>query len=236
MQKSFILHSDQIEIFENLSDEDAGKVIKEIYRYANYNKPTTLTGLLKTVFIPFKTALDRNGEKYERVCERNRKNIEKRWGAKNTTGKSGIPFDTRNTDSDSKSDTDSDSDTDTKTNSDSKTNLSLGTSPSDERDLLCSKIITSFNKIGIKEKNFKKNKIEFQFENDDKNKKIIKKLLNKGYTEKEIVDVIYVKYEQWVENDDLNTKDMVSCFKPSTVLGSKFDEYNLEAKRKGVSD
>lgn len=238
-KKSFILFNDQIEVFDSLSDDDAGKLIKSIYKYANTGKTDTLSGLLKIVFIQFKNGIDRNDEKYEKVCERNKMNIEKRWNNKNTTGISGIPLDTKNTDSNSKSKTDTktntktDTDTDTDTKTKSKRGVIAG-KPADTH-LIYSQVINCFNKIGVKEDNFKKNKLEFKYPNDEKNKKLIQKWLDKGYTKEDMFDVIYLKYEQWVENDGKNKADMSTFFRPSTILGDKFEEYCQEAKMKEVS-
>jgi uncharacterized phage protein (TIGR02220 family) len=105
----------------------------------------------------------------------------------------------------------------------------------DETDLIFSEIISCFNKIGIKEENFVKNKIEFHFKNGEGNRKLIQEVLNKGYTKEDIFDVIYLKYDQWIENNDKNKKDMSTYYRPSTILGEKFEEYYEEAKMKGIS-
>lgn len=104
----------------------------------------------------------------------------------------------------------------------------------DSTHLIFSEIIACLNKIGIKEENFK-NKIEFNYENDSKNQRLIKKLLDKGYSKDDIMDVIYLKYDQWIENNDKNKRDMSTYYRPSTIFGDKFDEYLQEAKMKGIS-
>ena len=105
----------------------------------------------------------------------------------------------------------------------------------DSTHLIFSEIIACLNKIGIKEESFQKNKIEFNYENDNKNQKLIKKILDKGYTKDDIMDVIYLKYDQWIENNDKNKMDMSTYYRPSTIFGEKFEEYLQEAKMKGIS-
>lgn len=105
----------------------------------------------------------------------------------------------------------------------------------DDTQLIFSQVINCFNKIGIKEDNFKKNKMEFNYKNNETNKKIIQKWVDRGYTKEDMFDVIYLKYEQWIENNDKNKTDMSTFFRPSTVLGDKFEEYYQEAKMKEVS-
>ncbi len=69
-KKSFVLYHDQKEVIDELNDEQAGKLFKAIYEY-NVNKKTTLTGILKLVFIPFKKSFDRDEEKWEDItCKR----------------------------------------------------------------------------------------------------------------------------------------------------------------------
>lgn len=112
---SFILYLDQQEIFEMLTDEEAGQLIKAIFEYEDTGNIRELDKSLQIAFIPIKSALDRNKEKYNKVVERNKKNIEKRWNkenTKNTTGKTGIPKDTKNTDNDNERDSEHDSERD----------------------------------------------------------------------------------------------------------------------------
>lgn len=114
---SFILYLEQKQIFEMLTDEEAGQLIKAIFEYEDTGQTVTLDRSLQIAFLPIKNVLDRNKEKYEKVVERNKKNIEKRWNkeyTKNTTGKNGIPKNTKNTDNDNEHDNDNEYDNDKK--------------------------------------------------------------------------------------------------------------------------
>ena len=109
--KSFILHKDSLSILNKLSDEEAGKLFKAIYNFQTQNILPT-EKMIDCIFEPFLNQFKRDEEKYQNVVERNKINIAKRWNkpnTKNTTRKTGIPKDTKNTDSGSKSDSDSDS-------------------------------------------------------------------------------------------------------------------------------
>lgn len=124
MKDSFILYVDQKELIDTLSDSEAGKLLKAIFEYETTQKLPKLSKTLNLVFIPIKNALDRNREKYEKACERNKKNISKRWNkenTKNTSGKNGIKNNTKNTDNDSDTDTDSDTDSDSEYDNDNDT-------------------------------------------------------------------------------------------------------------------
>jgi len=86
MKKSILLYSDYAEIFDSLTDEEAGKLIKAIYEYNETGK-TSLTGALKIIFITIRQGLDRDQERYDAVCERNKQNG-KKGGRPRETSKS----------------------------------------------------------------------------------------------------------------------------------------------------
>lgn len=60
---SFILYTEQKEIIEALTDEDAGVLFKTLYQYVNGENPT-ITNNIKIAFIAIRQQLDRNAEKY----------------------------------------------------------------------------------------------------------------------------------------------------------------------------
>jgi hypothetical protein len=59
-KKSFVLYTDQREVFDELTDEDAGKLIKIIFAYVNDENPEVTDKLLKVAFLPIKTQLKRD--------------------------------------------------------------------------------------------------------------------------------------------------------------------------------
>jgi hypothetical protein len=76
-KKSFVLYTDQREVFDELSDEDAGKLIKHIFSYVNDEDPVTEDKLIKVAFLPIKTQLKRDlriwDEKKEQRAEAGKK-------------------------------------------------------------------------------------------------------------------------------------------------------------------
>ena len=76
-KKSFVLYTDQMEVFEELTDEDAGKLIKIIFAYVNDENPEVNDRLLKVAFLPIKTQLKRDlvvwDEKKQQRAEAGRK-------------------------------------------------------------------------------------------------------------------------------------------------------------------
>lgn len=231
----FLLYYNQKTIFDELTDEEAGILIKALYEYEQNKKIPKLNKMLKIIFLQFKNVLDNDEKKYNEKCEKNRQNIKKYWEKvkqqENTNEYDCIRPNTMATNSNINSNSNSNSNINRNRNINNKSILS---SKLDETPLF-SEIISCFNKIGIKEDSFVKNKIEFHFKNTKSNQELIKNVLSEGYTKEDIFDVIYLKYDQWIEHNNENKKDMSTYYRPSTILGDKFGEYLEEAKLKGVS-
>lgn len=64
-KKGFLLYADYEELFLELTDENAGQLIKHILQYVNDKNPTTENDIVKFSFIPIKRQLKRDLENYE---------------------------------------------------------------------------------------------------------------------------------------------------------------------------
>ena len=109
-KKSFLLHIDSLDVLDDLTNGQAGVLFKAIKAYQK-NEVFDLDSVVKVAFSPFKNQFERDNEKYEKLCEKNRLIAEKRHSTKSTTGTSGnqaLPKRTKSTDSDSDSDSDND--------------------------------------------------------------------------------------------------------------------------------
>ena len=78
MKNNFLLEKEQQEVFNNLSNEDAGLLIKGIFEYVNTGD-SKLDGYLKIIFIPIKNEIDKNEEQYSKKCEKRKNAVSKRW-------------------------------------------------------------------------------------------------------------------------------------------------------------
>lgn len=123
MKKSFVIHLDSLDILEELTDDQVGKLLRKMKSYHNWNIYKSEDKLVDILFINFKNQFDRDLETYNNVCERNREIAVSRWdkkkSTKSTSRKSGTitsPKNTRNTDNDNDSDSDSDNEKDNKKN------------------------------------------------------------------------------------------------------------------------
>jgi hypothetical protein len=64
-KNSFILYTDQKEVVDKLTDEQAGKLMKALYQYSENGTMPELDTLLEIAIIPIKQSIDKNNEKWE---------------------------------------------------------------------------------------------------------------------------------------------------------------------------
>lgn len=125
MNDSFILYTSDYQLIEGLTDEQLGQLTRALFIYARDGEVINLEPVVRMAFVFIKDKIDRNQQKYQKKCERNRENIRKRWNKSNTNDTKEneripidtnvyerIPIDTTRYLSDSYSDSDSDSDSD----------------------------------------------------------------------------------------------------------------------------
>ena len=82
-KKGFILYSDQKELFNQLSNEKAGELIKFIFAYVNDENPVTDDIIINLAFTPIKQHLKRDLVKFletkAKRSESGKKGMAKRW-------------------------------------------------------------------------------------------------------------------------------------------------------------
>jgi hypothetical protein len=66
-KKSFVLYTEYESVFDMLSDEDAGKLIKHIFHYCNDKNLETDNNLIKFAFEPIKQHLNQDFKKLENI-------------------------------------------------------------------------------------------------------------------------------------------------------------------------
>lgn len=125
MNDSFILYTSDYQLIEGLTDEQLGQLTRALFIYARDGEVINLEPVVRMAFVFIKDKIDRNQQKYQKKCERNRENIRKRWNKSNTNNTKEneripndtsvyerIPNDTTRYLYDSDSDSDSDSESD----------------------------------------------------------------------------------------------------------------------------
>ena len=139
-KKGFIVYDDTQEVVSRLSDEEAGQLFKGMLGYSVDGKAPKFKGVLEFIFIPIKQQMDRDAEKYEAKCEKNRKNIKRYWEkVKSDTNeyeriRSNTMATNKDTDTDTDTDTKTDIDTDTTTDTDTDTDTKACGGSADDVD------------------------------------------------------------------------------------------------------
>lgn len=77
-KRGTIIYPELIEVVDQLSDTQAGKLFRAILDYSNDKEPQ-LDPMLKLVFTPIRQKIDENFERYEQVSKINTQNVNKRW-------------------------------------------------------------------------------------------------------------------------------------------------------------
>lgn len=89
-KKSILFYVDWNDTFKELSDEDAGKLIKHLGAYVNDEDPKSESGIIKALFANFKSTLKRDLKKWEARAESSRTNGKLGGRPRNPTEPSGL--------------------------------------------------------------------------------------------------------------------------------------------------
>lgn len=73
-KKSFLVYMDCEQHLQLLSNEERGKLFMALFGYTKRGEIPQFDGMLKMAFSFIKAQMDRDIEKYEAICERNRSN------------------------------------------------------------------------------------------------------------------------------------------------------------------
>lgn len=110
---SFILYNDQFECFSLLSMEQRGLLITAIFEFSQTGTTTQdLTGATHMAYHLITRQLNRDSQKYKRICEKRKAAIESRYVQMNTNEYKCIQKNSTVTDTDTDTDNDNDTDND----------------------------------------------------------------------------------------------------------------------------
>ena len=209
-QKGFVVYGDIEESLNELTDEQVAKLFRGMVSYFNTGKEPKFSGLMKMVFIPIRQQMDRDTDKYEKKCEKNRESIQKYWDKvkadtneyeriqTNTNEYERIPANTNV------------ANTNIKTNTDTKTDTGTTTTSSEtDAGLLSFDLIQYLNE-----------KTGSDYKADLSNAKRVQSLLDSGYSPDQLRTVIDKKVDEWYGDSKMR-----SYLRPSTLFGDKFGEY-----------
>lgn len=212
MKDNFLLKKSQQEIFNELSNEEAGKLIKGIFQYAN-TEESGLDGYLKIIFIPIKNEIDKNEKRYEEVCKKNRENG--RLGGRPKKEKMEkenqevIEKNEKNRMVFEKTEENPKNPINHNHNHISLSYITNQNQLSNNRLYDIKQIIDYLNL---------KTKSKFKYSSKTTQTKINARL-NEGYTLDDFIDVINKKCEEWVGTE------FEKYLSPETLFGTKFEKY-----------
>lgn len=169
-QKGFVVYGDTKAVVDELSDEQAGRLFRGMLEYFVDGDDPDFDDVLKLVFIPIRQQMDRNADKYNKMCDRNRENAKKRWDA---SGCGRIRSDAvdANTNTNTNTNTNKDTDTDTESPEQSDDALSL-------LSYLNSKTGSSYT-------------------DTEQTRELIEERLSEGYTVEDLKSVVDKKSAEW---------------------------------------
>lgn len=212
MKDNFLLKKSQQDVFNELTDEEAGKLIKGVFQYVNTGV-SGLSGVLNAVFIPIQKYIDENEKKYQAICERNRQNganggrprkVEEET-QENPVGYDEIENETQETQVDNLGQNTHISYITNHTSNNHNSNNQL----SNNKLELIKNIISYLNE---------KTNSKFKYTTKATQQKINARL-NEGYHLDDFIDVIDKKYEEWLGTEF----EKYLC--PETLFGTKFEKY-----------
>lgn len=67
--KSFMIYKDWEEYLDSLTDEETGKLFRALFAYSKRAEEATFDGALRMLFTMMRNTIDRDGKKWEDVCE-----------------------------------------------------------------------------------------------------------------------------------------------------------------------
>ena len=209
-QKGFVVYGDIEESLNELTDEQVAKLFRGMVSYFNTGKEPKFSGLMKMVFIPIRQQMDRDTDKYEKKCAKNRESIQKYWDKvkadtneyerirTNTNVYERIPPNTNV------------ANTNTKTSTTTKTDTGTTTTSSEtDAGLLSFDLIQYLNE-----------KTGGNYKPDKANAVRVQSLLDSGYTPLQLRTVIDKKCDEWMTDEKMRP-----YLRPSTLFGDKFGEY-----------
>lgn len=206
-RKSFLIYGDIEGVFEELLDEQIGQLMRGILKYFNTGEdPDFGDQILRIVWIPIKQQMDRDIEKYQKRCEKNRESGRLGGRPKKTERFSEKPNETeRFLEKPKKADTDKDTDKDKDKDTDTDTDKEAAKTA----DVCASSIVSHLNK-----------RAGSRYRVTDTVLEQIEDLLEAGYTEADMKAVVDKKCADWLPNDEMRRQ-----LRPSVLFGPHFEEY-----------
>lgn len=202
-QKGFVVYGDIEESLDELSDDQVAKLFRGMVNYFNTGKEPKFSGLLKLAFIPIRQQMDRDVDKYEKKCQKNKENIQAYWDKVKSEKSDTNVYECIQPNTFA-------TNTNTKTNADTKTEAdTITTSSETDASSLSSFLIGHLNE-----------KAGTNYNVNQSVRNQVESLLAAGYNADQMRTVIDRKCDEWLTDEKMRT-----YLRPSTLFGDKFGEY-----------
>ena len=124
-QKGFIVYGDIKAVIDELDDGQVAQLFRGMVDYFTAGKAPKFSGVLKFVWITIQQQMDRDQEKYDKKCQKNRESIQQYWNkVKTDTNEYGrIRTNTNATNTNTNTNTDTNTKTDTDTTTTTNTDI-----------------------------------------------------------------------------------------------------------------
>lgn len=220
MKNNFLLEKEQQEVFNNLSNEDAGLLIKGIFEYVNTGD-SKLDGYLKIIFIPIKNEIDKNEEQYSKKCEKRKNAINKRW-----VKEEGIQEDTNvykciQKGSDTHTHTHNHIHISSITNQEDNNRVNKSVREEEEEEETKAEVLDNNSKIYHEVISYLNQAVGTSYKPTSKEtQKHIRARLNDGFNVDDFKRVIDNMARKWLKDEKMNR-----YLRPETLFGTKFESY-----------
>ncbi|MCI9434737.1 MAG: hypothetical protein HFI86_05665 [Bacilli bacterium] len=214
VKDNFLLKKSEQDVFNELSNEQAGELIKGVFRYVNTGD-SGLSGVLKALFIPIQKYIDENEQKYQAICERNKQNGVNGGRPRNTEETQNNPLGYDGLENEEK-----ETQNNPLENFGENTHISYITNHISSNHNSNNQV--SNNKLDIIEKiiSYLNEKTNSKFKYTTKvTQQKINARLNEGYNLDDFIAVIDKKYDEWLGTEF----EKYLC--PETLFGTKFEKY-----------
>ena len=125
-QRGFIVYGDIQDVLTELDDQQTAQLFRGMVDYFVSGKAPKFDGVLKYVWIPIKQQMDRDKEKYDAKCEKNRAKIQKYWDGVKANTNEYNSIQTYSNATNTKTNTDTNTNTKKDTDTDTTTNTNYG--------------------------------------------------------------------------------------------------------------
>ena len=220
-RECFLIYKSFYEPIKFFSDEQLGRLFRTIFEYQIYQNEN-VDNDIRIAFEFFKNQFRLDNLKYEKICERNKKNGLKGGRPKKNKENPKNPMGIIKP---KKADNDNDNDNDNENNNNNiiiRDSFEKNESKTQNNSEIIREVVNYLNTCGEYEKFEKVIKFRYKY-TSNYIRKIITARINEGYNIEDFKDVIFNCYKKFVVNEfiGLNNKSSIQYYNPEVMFTSE---------------